>query len=498
MVAQSAQVGQRRIGRARRPADQRAGKINAELENEIQQRRHGEKLQKALFKIARLASESLEPASFYNEIHKVISELVYARNIFVAIADEEARELRFVYHADEAEDDFSPIPIPDNLLEAGPSMRIYATGEPLLYRHDEDDEPPEGYRGALSYAWLGVPLKSDEKVIGVLAIQSYDKQYSYEESDKKLMTFVGQHVASTIERRQDKLALEKAHEELEVRVLERTQELEETNAELRTTLEQLGDTQAQLVESEKMASLGGLVAGVAHEINTPLGVAVTAATHIQKQARKLIRRMDEEPDYKPDGDIIRKLTEEPIDLLLNNLTKASHLVASFKQVAADQSTEDRRVFNLARSLDEIVTSLRPKVRKAGHEIKLDVPPDVEIDGYPFALYQIVSNLVMNSYIHAFEPGTNGCMTLSVEDRSDHVRMIYEDDGKGMDPETRRRVFEPFFTTRRGRGGTGLGMHIAYNHVVKLGGTIRCSTEPGQGARFEIRIPHNQRTADTRT
>ena len=459
---------------------------NQELEREIQERRRGEKLQAALFRIAQLAGEHSDLETFYRSIHQVISELVYARNIFIAIADEEARVLRFPYYEDESGDLFGDMPIPDDPSTVGPTLRIYFSGEPLLYRHDSD-QPPDGYRGTLSYAWLGVPLKTEQKVIGVMAIQSYDQRYTYEERDKALLTFVAQHVGTAIERRVAKQALQKAHDELERRVEERTRELREANRELRSALGRLEETQVQLVEAEKMASLGGLVAGVAHEINTPLGVAVTAASHLQNRCRKLVAAIDNgETATAAD---VRRVTEEAVELLLSNLQKASRLVASFKQVAADQNTEDRRVFNLGKYLDEIVTSLRPRIRKAGHQIRVTVPEDLQVDGYPFAFYPIVSNLVMNSLTHAFDPGSPGTMWLSVEPDGDHgIRLHYRDNGRGMSAEVRKRIFEPFFTTRRGHGGTGLGMHIAYNHVLKLGGTIHCDSDPGGGVRFDMWFP----------
>lgn len=285
------------------------------------------------------------------------------------------------------------------------------------------------------------------------------------------------------------------NEDLEQRVALRTADLSEANEELSRIVQRLSETQAQLVESEKMASLGSLVAGVAHEINTPLGVSVTAASHLSEELGALELALQERhPDSSQtarQAAVIRQCA----DLVLRNLDRADKLVRSFKQVAVDQSSEQMRQIVLKQYLEEILVSLHPRLHRTGHRVEIDCPPEIALLTYPGAIYQTVTNLVLNSLVHGFEGVGQGVVRIAARQESEHVIIDYRDDGHGMSAETRKRVFDPFFTTRRGQGGTGLGMHIAYNLVTQLlGGSIRCESEPGAGVLFEVRIPRQLTTA----
>ncbi|MEZ5469782.1 MAG: two-component regulator propeller domain-containing protein [Lysobacterales bacterium] len=283
--------------------------------------------------------------------------------------------------------------------------------------------------------------------------------------------------------------LRRLNEELEVRVSKRTEALEQSNTDLKRTLDQLTRAQRQLVESEKLAALGGLVAGVAHEINTPLGVGVTAASHLQQETESLARLMADSRMTRADLDRFIEQARLSSDLVLRNLDRASHLVKSFKQVAVDQSSEQRRVINARDYLGEILLSLHPRIKKTRAKVVIECPEDLTMDTYPGALYQIVVNLVMNSLVHAFDDDTEGQIRIEVQRQDDLVSLEYRDNGKGMPEDIRRRVFEPFFTTRRGSGGSGLGLHIVYNLATQiLRGTVSCDSELGQGTSFRFLIP----------
>lgn len=285
------------------------------------------------------------------------------------------------------------------------------------------------------------------------------------------------------------LALEELNAELESRVEARTSELSQANQRLQQTIADLKLAQIQLVESEKLAALGGLVAGVAHEINTPLGVGVTAASHLEVETRRLQRLLAVDELKRSDLEAYQTTALESAQIILRNLGRADKLVKSFKQVAVDQGSEAPREIELAQYLDEILTSLRPSLKRSGHRIIVVCPPGLSLTIQPGALYQVVVNLVMNSVIHAFPEGQVGEIHIEGARREECIVLSYSDNGCGMDENARRRIFEPFFTTRRGQGGSGLGMHIVFNLVTQvLRGSIEFDSAPGQGVYFSIRIP----------
>ncbi|AWJ92367.1 PAS domain-containing sensor histidine kinase (plasmid) [Azospirillum baldaniorum] len=269
--------------------------------------------------------------------------------------------------------------------------------------------------------------------------------------------------------------------------------------EAERALRDLRRTQRSLVQAEKLASLGALVAGVAHEINTPVGIGVTAASHLAEQARQFRTGL-------ADGQLRRRDLEEFVDrieegtsIVLGNLERACALVQSFKQVAVDQTSEARRPFELRGYLDGVLGSLAPQLKGTGYRVTLDCPDGLIMDSYPGALSQVVSNLVINALLHAFRPGVPGTIAITIYITADtggpssagaaSVVLDVADDGRGIPPDQIERIFEPFFTTRRAEGGSGLGLHIVYNIVTgTLGGRIAVASQPGAGCRFTIHLP----------
>jgi C4-dicarboxylate-specific signal transduction histidine kinase len=283
--------------------------------------------------------------------------------------------------------------------------------------------------------------------------------------------------------------------ELDARVSERTRELsirqgelESANRQLEAIIEELKRTQTELIEAEKMASLGRLVAGVAHEVNTPLGVGVTALSYLRGQLAALKTTLARQMRPDQAHTLIGPL-EDAGALVESNLFRAANLVKSFKQVAVDQSTSGIRTVAVREYLEGTLQSLHPTLRKTRHTVRVECPAGLEMTSRPDALYQVVVNLVMNSVVHGFPDGRDGTFTITVHDETPQLRVVYTDDGVGMDDAVAQRVFEPFFTTKRAAGGSGLGMHIAYNLVVQaLAGRINLTTAPGAGVRFEIVFP----------
>lgn len=286
-------------------------------------------------------------------------------------------------------------------------------------------------------------------------------------------------------------ALQKFSDELEDHVSARTAELATANRHLRHTLTALRQTQDQLVQAEKMAALGGLVAGLAHEINTPIGNGVTAVSFIEQKQAELAKKYQSDSLKKSDMEEFLSISGEALNLIQLNLSKAVSLIQSFKKVAIDQSTEEHRSFQMCEYIDDILMSLKPKLKQTAHKIIVDCDKDIIIDSYPSAISQIITNLILNTLTHAYEADQHGTIKIAVIENYENIQLTYGDDGKGIDAALHKKIFEPFFTTKRGQGGTGLGLHIVYNIVTqKLNGIIKVDSAQGRGTRFLITFPKN--------
>jgi signal transduction histidine kinase len=269
-----------------------------------------------------------------------------------------------------------------------------------------------------------------------------------------------------------------------------TQELQVEKERSEATLAELRAAQAQLVQAEKLAALSQLVAGVAHEINTPIGLALTTSTAFDHDLARLRRTIASGQIRRSDLTQSVERLGEGAALVFANLTRAADLVQNFKQVAVDQATEDRRRFEMRSWLVELMSTLDPLLRRKGHEVRLACPDGIVLDSYPGALAQIVSNLALNAVIHAFAEDRPGTLVIDVARLGDaQVRMVVRDDGRGIPRENLQRIFDPFFTTGRDKGSTGLGLHIVYNLVVStLRGQIAIESEEGIGTRVTIELP----------
>ncbi|WP_456734212.1 ATP-binding protein [Bradyrhizobium sp. USDA 3364] len=270
-----------------------------------------------------------------------------------------------------------------------------------------------------------------------------------------------------------------------------------TEDELRTSKEkaesallELNTAQQNLIDAERLAALGGLVAGVAHEVNNPIGISLTVASSFARRSEMFENDLKTEPLRRSKLDEFVRASRDASQQLVSNLQRAGELIQSFKQVAVDRSHAERRQFALSEATDQIVASLRPVLKKAAIALSVDVPEGLLIDGYPGAYGQILTNLFLNAVNHAFAEGRSGSITISARGRgADDVEIIFADDGAGMTPDVQRQAFDPFFTTRRNEGGTGLGLHIVYNLVTQqLGGRMMLESRVGQGTTFRIIMP----------
>lgn len=271
-------------------------------------------------------------------------------------------------------------------------------------------------------------------------------------------------------------------EQLQTLVDNRTQELQDA-------MHQLKEAQSQLVETEKQASLGKLVAGIAHEINTPIGVCVTAASNLHEESNLLQELYDEGKLSESQLLEFIDLCGESSDIILKNNERASKLIQSFKQVAVDQSSDELRQFQFKEYIDEILLSLRPKLKRVPHVINIECEPHISCTSYPGAISQILTNLIMNSLLHAFEPEQKGQININVTQEGNTTCLHFQDDGIGLDVEGEKNLFDPFYTTKRNEGGSGLGAHLVYNLVNrKLGGEVQITTAPGAGLSYFIHFP----------
>jgi signal transduction histidine kinase len=276
---------------------------------------------------------------------------------------------------------------------------------------------------------------------------------------------------------------------LEQQVALRIGELDERNEQLASTIERLSDSQKELVEKEKMASLGQMVAGIAHEVNTPLGMGITASTLLHQRIED-IKALFEAKKLKPAQ--FSKFLEDGIqntDIIFRNLERAADLVNSFKQVAVDQSSEHDRSFNLAQIFDETLLSLSPKLQGVQHKVEVYCAKDINLYSRPGPLTQVIINLIMNSVKHAFAEDEIGLISIEVVVVEQNCTVIYRDSGCGVPEAIQSTVFDPFVTTKRGDGCTGLGMHLVYNIITQaLNGNVALNSTPGKGIEVSFTIP----------
>jgi signal transduction histidine kinase len=282
--------------------------------------------------------------------------------------------------------------------------------------------------------------------------------------------------------------LEKSRKNLENRVEQRTEELSSANEDLRNILNNLQQTQKQLIESEKMASLGGLVAGVAHEINTPIGVGVTAASHIDTLNHSLLKKFETDSLKKSDLENYIIASGEAGKIILNNLNRAAELIRSFKQIAVDQTHDSHRIINVKDYTEECLISLKPLLKKCQHKVEIICPDDIKINCHPGQYSQIITNLFVNAIDHAYDKGESGLLKLVVHLEDGECYFHFSDDGKGISKENLEKIFDPFFTTARSEGGSGLGLSTIYNIITQnMKGTLRCDSVTGQGTSFYFKI-----------
>ena len=275
------------------------------------------------------------------------------------------------------------------------------------------------------------------------------------------------------------------------------QELRRTKDAAEAALRNLRETQNSLIEAEKLAALGRLVAGVAHEINTPVGTSLTVASALERKTVAFAAEVAQGNLKRSSLNDFLQISREASSQLVANLNQAAELILSFKQVATDRSYSNQRIFDLGDVTEQVMKGLRAGLERQNLILKIECQPELSMDSYSGPYGQVLTNLFLNSVAHAFPDGKGGTIDIKVRaSGSDDVEVLFSDDGCGMSPDVRQKAFDPFFTTRRNQGGTGLGLHIVYSIVVNcLGGRLNLDSEPGRGTRIALVLP---RVAPTQT
>ncbi|MGF1742704.1 HAMP domain-containing histidine kinase [Vibrio profundum] len=265
--------------------------------------------------------------------------------------------------------------------------------------------------------------------------------------------------------------------------------IQQRTEEVKRSYEKIKEAESNLVETQKLASLGALVSGISHEINTPIGISMTAASHLIEQTERIIEQSNSEQLSAKEFTYYTEDALEVSQIIVSNIKRAAELIQSFKGVAVDQTSEKQREFELRRYVGDILTSLGPQTKKTKHKINLHCPKEILVNTIPGALSQILTNLIINSFVHGFEELDQGTIDIVINQSDDNIELVYRDNGCGVSEDNRSNIFERFFTTKLDRGGSGLGTHIIYTLATKtLKGSITCSSTLGEGIEFKLIFP----------
>jgi two-component system NtrC family sensor kinase len=335
---------------------------------------------------------------------------------------------------------------------------------------------------------LDAPIRHRGNMLGIICCEHQGMQRIWSNEEVAFVSALADtygRAISAAQRNNYEQQLKEINEQLEQKINDRTNVLQ-------TALRNLNHTQAKLIESEKLASLGRLVAGLAHEINTPLGIAVTSASHCANELKRVQQLYRDEALNEEEFAQFLGSIGDGLDLINNNLGRAATLVQNFKLSGAIHIANEEEQFELRACIDLTLKSLQPLLKKHQVSCELLAGDNIQMNSYPGAIAQIITNLVTNSIHHAFADTTDKKISISLIQTPERVEIHYRDNGCGIGDDIRSKIFEPFFTTARRTGGSGLGLSIVYNLVTqKLKGDIVINPDQSQGASFDIRLPSSQ-------
>ena len=341
------------------------------------------------------------------------------------------------------------------------------------------------------------PVKKLIKQSNALSQKNLNNPFKWEQNDE--IGLLGQSLENTRQallvlfnkEQESKDKIEKLNKNLELKVESRAKKLIKVNNELTQTIDNLKMTQEQLVHSEKMASLGNMVAGIAHEMNTPIGIGITGATHFQEITKEIKKSYEENNISQNEFEEYLSTSENLANAINKNLERASETIRSFKKIAVEQNIEDMREINLYEYTKDFVNSMYGTLLKTKIRIDVDVDSKINIYYSPGSYVQLLMILVTNSLLHGYDEGDSGLIGISIKENNDMIIIEYRDNGKGIDINNIKHIYEPFFTTKRGHGGSGLGLNILYNIIANsYNGQIKCKSKLGEGVKFIITLPQN--------
>lgn len=399
---------------------------------------------------------SLDAAAVFQALNRHVHGLLHCTAFVIYLMDADQQSMTSAFGVENGQPiEADTIPM-SNMVSR--SVQCVRERREILLEFAADEELPgliPGTEHVLSM--LFAPLMIGDKVLGVMTIQSVN-QHAYGERERMIFRSLCAYGA---------IALENA------------------DAYLR-----LKETQAHLVAQEKLAALGSLVAGVAHELNTPIGNCLLVASTLQDGSKTVIRKLEQQSLRRSELNTYFEEVKTSADIILRGLTSAAALISSFKQVAVDRTSELRRPFDLRQVLQDVIATLNIRVGHAGHRVILNVPAQIQMDSYPGSLGQVITNLIENAILHAFEKDQAGSMILSAAKLdAQRVLLQFSDDGAGIPEENLHRIFDPFFTTKLGQGGSGLGLNICYNIVTSvMHGQLTVMSTLGAGTTFNLELP----------
>jgi len=477
---------------------------NKILQREIAERQRAERLQAALFQIAQLATVDIDQTEFCRRVHAVIGGLINAENFYIALLSEDRASIEFAYFIDKTEQDH-----PSRPTGAGLSEYVLREGPALLRRTDILELAQRGQIdletvGPVAACWLGVPLLADEKSIGLIVVQSYEENVVYGPADQELLSFVASQVANSLHRRRSAESLREAYVLLKRRIEDRTRELHARNAELEIAYARLKNAQEQAVQSEKLASIGQLAAGVAHEINNPIGYvnsnlvtlqgyvskllgAIGAYGTVARQGGAEIAAQSEEIRRRIDIDYLAVDVPMLITESRDGIDRVCKIIRDLKDFSRRDRGEAWARVDVHQLLESTLNIVSNQLKYKAGIVKTfaDLPL---IECLPSELNQVFLNVLMNAGQAIKE---RGMITVSTGQSGDKIWIAVGDDGEGIPEDVLPRIFDPFFTTKPVGSGTGLGLSISYGIVVKHHGNIEITSVPEQGTLVRIELPIEQ-------